>query len=193
MLTTSHDGLCMKAIVVEYVGLMFLGRLSLAPSRRCSDSFPRRRAFYTFTRSHARGQKATHQILTSICDASFGRQDKTSSAMRTPVFFDERLGIDPAVEFGGVAAPFHQSLRSSAYFAALQYRFHAVHFIGGYRQLLQLRFVEGSVHHFSEIVDQSLQGRIGGMNLVYREHLFVPIRHVAFVELTIVLTDAHAI
>ena len=59
-LTPSHDCLCTKAIVVEYVGLTFLGRLSLAPSRRCSDSFLRRRAFYTFTRSHARGQKATN-------------------------------------------------------------------------------------------------------------------------------------
>ena len=32
---------------------------------------------------------------------------------------DDRLGNDPAVEFGGVAALFHQSLRSSAYLAAL--------------------------------------------------------------------------
>ena len=73
VLTLSHDCLCTKAIVVEYVGLTFLGRLSLAPSRRCSDSFPRGRAFYTFMRSHARGQKSTHQTPTSIRDASFGR------------------------------------------------------------------------------------------------------------------------
>ena len=33
---------------------------------------------------------------------------------------DECLGIDPAVEFGGVAEPFHQSLRSSTYLTTLQ-------------------------------------------------------------------------
>ena len=73
VLTPSHDCLCTKAIVViEYVGLTFRGRLSLASSRCSSDSFLRRCAFYTFTRSHARGQKTTHQIPTSIRDASFG-------------------------------------------------------------------------------------------------------------------------
>ena len=91
---------------------------------------------------------------------------------------DEGLGIEPAVEFGGVAVPFHQSLLSSAHLGTLQYRFHAV---------------EGSVQHFTEVVNQSVHGRIGGMNLVYGEHLFAPIRHVAFFELTLVLTDAHAI
>ena len=90
LLTPSHDCLCTKAIVVEYVGFPFLGRLSLALSRHCSDCFLHRRAFYTFTRSHARGQKATQQVLTSICDASFGclfmlSPDKMSSAKRTPV------------------------------------------------------------------------------------------------------------
>ena len=45
--------------------------MSLALFRHCSDSFLRRRAFYTFTRLHAGGQKATHQVLTSIRDASF--------------------------------------------------------------------------------------------------------------------------
>ena len=85
---------------------------------------------------------------------------------------DERLGIDPAVEFGRVAAPFHQSLRSSAYLTVLQYR-----------HLLQLQFVEGAVQHFTEIVDQSVHGWIGGMNSY----------HVAFFELTLVLMDAHAI
>ena len=91
VLTPSHDCLCTNAIVVEYVGLTFLGRLSLALSRRCSDSFLRGRAFCMSTRSHGRGQKTTHHTPTSFRDASFCRLfmlclDKTSSAMRTPVF-----------------------------------------------------------------------------------------------------------
>ena len=101
---------------------------------------------------------------------------------------DEGLGIDPAVEFGGVAVPFHQSLRSPAHLASLQYRFHAVHVIGGYRHLLQLRSVEGSVQYFTEIDYQSVHGRIGGMNLVYREDLFAPIRHVATILTILVRT-----
>ena len=47
--------------------------------------------------------------------------------------------------------------------------------------------------HFAEIVPQSVHGWIGGMNLVYREHFFAPILHVALFELTFVLADAHAI
>ena len=87
----SHDCLCTKAIVVEYVGFTFLDRLSLALSRHCSDSFLRRRAFYTFTWSYAGGKSATQHILTSIRDSSFGClfmlcPEKTSSAMRMPVF-----------------------------------------------------------------------------------------------------------
>ena len=105
---------------------------------------------------------------------------------------DECLGIDPAVEFGGVAEPFHRSLRSSTYLTTLQYRLHAEHFIGGYRHLLQFQFVEGAVQHFAEIVPQSVHEWILGMNLVYREHLFAPIRRVALFELTFVLADAHA-
>ena len=106
---------------------------------------------------------------------------------------DECLGIDPVVAFGGVAEPFHQSLRSSTYLTTLQYRFHVLHFIGGYRHLLQLQFVEGAVQHFAEIIPQLLHVWIGGMNLVYREHLFASIRRVAFFELTFVPADAHAI
>ena len=106
---------------------------------------------------------------------------------------DECLGIDPTVEFGGVAEPFHQSLRSSTYLTTLQYRFHVVHFIGGYRHLLQLHFVEGAFQHFAEIVPQSIHGWFGGMNLVYREHLVALIRSIAFFELTFVVADAHAI
>ena len=121
------------------------------------------------------------------------RSNEVTTDARLVFIVDERLSIDPAVEFGRVAVPFHQSLRSSAHLAALQYRFHATHVIGGYRHLLQLRFVEGSVQHFTEIVDQSVQGRIGGMNLVYREDLFAPIRYVAFFEQSLELTDAHAI
>ena len=121
------------------------------------------------------------------------RSSEPTTDARRVFIVDEGLDIDSAVELGGVAVPFHQSLRSFAYLAALQYRFHAVHFIGGYRHLLQLRFVEGSVQHFTEIVDQSVHERIGGMNLVYREDLFAPIRHVAFFEQSLELTDAHAI
>ena len=102
-------------------------------------------------------------------------------------------GIDPAVEFGGIAEPFHQSLRSSTYLTTLPYRFHVVQFIGGYRHVLQLHFLEGAFQHFAEIVPQSIHRRIGRMNLVYREHLFAPIRRVAFFELTFVLADAHPI
>ena len=115
-----------------------------------------------------------------ICHLS---NEATTNA-RLIFIVDEGLGIDPAVEFGGVAAPFHQSLRSSVHLAALHYRFHAVHFIDGCRHL-QFRFVEGS--------DQSVHGRIGGMNLVCREYLFAPIRHVAFFEQSLEFTDAHAI
>ena len=44
---------------------------------------------------------------------------------------DQGLGTEPAVEFGGVAVPFQQSLGSPTQLAALQYRFHAVHFTAG--------------------------------------------------------------
>ena len=87
---------------------------------------------------------------------------KISVVARLVFIVDESLGIDPAVEFGEVAVPFHQSLRSSTHLAALQYRFHAVHFIDGYRHLLQLRFVEGAVQHFTEILGQSVHGRSEG-------------------------------
>ena len=106
---------------------------------------------------------------------------------------DECPGIDPAVEFGGIAEPFHQSLLSSTNFTALQYLFNTVHFIDGYRHLLQLQFVEGTVQHFAEIVPQAVHGWIGGVNLVYREHLFAPVRLVALFERAFVLADAHAI
>ena len=110
------------------------------------------------------------------------RPIEVTTDARLDFIANESLGIDPAVELGRVAVPFHQSLPSSTQFAALQYRFHAVHFIDGYRHLLQLWFVEGAVQHFAEIVDQSVHGWIGGVNLVYGEHLFAPIRHVAFFE-----------
>ena len=80
-----------------------------------------------------------------------------SSVIALMNIVDEGLGIDPAVEFGRVAEPFHQSLRSPAYFTALQNQFHAVQFIGGYRHLMQLQFVEDAVQHF-EIFDQSVHG-----------------------------------
>ena len=91
VLTPSHDCLCTNAIVVEYVGLTFLGRLSLAPSLRCSDSCLRGCSFYTFKRSHARYLKVTQHAPTSVRDATFGCffmfcPDKTSPAIRTPVF-----------------------------------------------------------------------------------------------------------
>ena len=124
-----------------------------------------------------------------VCHCS----NEVTTDARLDFIANERLGIDPAVEFGGVAVPLHQSFRSSTYFAALQYRFHAVHFIDGYRHLLQLWFVEGAVQHFSEIVDQSVHGWIGDVNLVYGDHLFAPIRHVAFFEQSLELTDAHAV
>ena len=43
---------------------------SLAPYRCCSDSVLRGREFYTFTRSHARGQNTTYHTPTSIRDVS---------------------------------------------------------------------------------------------------------------------------
>ena len=69
----SHDCLCTNAIVVvEYVGLTFLGRLSRAPSLRCSDSCLRGCSFYTFTRSHARDLKVTQHAPTRVRDALLG-------------------------------------------------------------------------------------------------------------------------
>ena len=121
------------------------------------------------------------------------RCNEATADARLVFIVDKGLGIDPAVEFGGVAVPFHQSLCSSAHLAALQYRFHAVRFIGGDRHLLQLRFVEGSVQHSTEIADQSIDGLVGGMNHVYGEHIFTPIRHIAFFEQYLNLAYAHAI
>ena len=109
------------------------------------------------------------------------------------VFIDERLGIDPAVVFGRMSEPFHQSLRSTADLTTLQYRFDAVHFIGRYRHFLQLLFVEGAVQRVAEIVPQAVHGRFGGMNFVYGEHLFAPVRFVPLFERAFVLADAYAI
>ena len=86
------------------------------------------------------------------CRVVCHRSNEATTNARLVFIADEGLGIDPAVQIGGVAVPFHQSLR----------------------------FVEGAVQHFTEIVDQSVHGRIGGVNLVYGEHLFAPIRHVVF-------------
>ena len=119
------------------------------------------------------------------------RSNEATTDARLVFIVEEGLGIDPAFEFGEVAVPFHQRLRSSTHLAALRYRFHAVHFLDGY--LLQLRFVEGSVQHFTEIVDESVHGRIGGMNLVYHEYLLAPICLVASFVQSLNLTDAHAI
>ena len=128
-----------------------------------------------------------------LCRVSFL---ECSVAMRAASLYsgvDECPGIDPAVEFGGIAEPFHQSLLSFTNRTALQYFFNAVHSIDGYRHLLQLQFVEGAVQHFAEIVPQAVHGWIGGVNLVYREHLFAPVRLVALFERAFVLADAHAI
>ena len=88
-LDPSHDCLCMKAIVVEYVGLTFLGRLSLTLSRHCSDSFADAR--FIRLRGRTPGVK---RPINRFLPASMTRRlvafmlspDKTSSAMRTPVF-----------------------------------------------------------------------------------------------------------
>ena len=92
-----------------------------------------------------------------------------------------------------MSEPFHQSLRSSADLTTLHHRFDAVHFIGRYRHFLQLQFVEGAVQHVAEIVPQAVHGRFGGMNFVYGEHLFAPVRLVALFERAFVHADAHAI
>ena len=116
-----------------------------------------------------------------------------SSCARLVFIVDESLGIDPAVEVGGIAEPFHQSFLSSTNCTAFQYRFNTVHLIKGYRHLLQLQFVEGTLQHFVEIVPQATHGWIGGVNLVYREQLFAPVRLVALFERAFVLADTHAI
>ena len=85
VLTPSPDCLCTNAIVVEYVGLTFLGRLSLASSLRCSDSCLRGCSFYTFTRSHARNLKVT-SVTRRLAAFFMFCPDKTSPAIRTPVF-----------------------------------------------------------------------------------------------------------
>ena len=88
------------------------------------------------------------------------RSNEVTTDVRLDYIANEGLGIDPAVELGGVAVPFHQSLRSSTHLTALQYRFNAVHFIDGHRHLLQLWFVESTVQHFAEIVDQRGEPRV---------------------------------
>ena len=116
-----------------------------------------------------------------------------SSCARLGFIVDESLGIDPAVEVGGIAEPFHQSFLTFTNRTAFQYRFNTVHFIKGYRHLLQLQFVEGTLQHFAEIVPQAIHGWVGGVNLVYREQLFAPVRLVALFERAFVLADTHAI
>ena len=123
------------------------------------------------------------------CLVSFLECSVTIRAANLYSRVDECLGIDPAVEFGGVAEPFHQSFRSSTYLT-----YAAVPLPRG----TLYRRVPTPVRRrcrpdFAEIVLQSLHGWIGGMNLAYREHLFAPIRRVALFELTFVLADAHAI
>ena len=51
-----------------------------------------------------------------------------SSCERLVFIVDESPGIDPAVEVGGIAEPFHQSFLSSTNCTACQYRFNTVHF-----------------------------------------------------------------
>ena len=107
---------------------------------------------------------ALHISTVFFCDGGGGEglccrlvchcSNKATTDARLVFIVDEGRGIDPTVECEEVAVPFHQSLRSSAQFAVLQYRFHAVHFIGGYLHHLQLQFVVGSVEHFTAIVDQ---------------------------------------
>ena len=63
----------------------------------------------------------------------YHRSNEVTTDARLDFIANESLSIDPAAELGGVAVPFHQSLRSSTHLTALQYRFHAVH-------LLQLWF-----------------------------------------------------
>ena len=132
-------------------------------------------------------------LFCSLCASVLSSSSMTAVAAAAAAVKSSVIDSSVIVEFGGVAVPLHQSVRSSTYFAALQCRFHAVHFIDGYRHLLQLWFVEGAAQHFSEIVDQSVHGWIGDVNLVYGEHLFAPIRHVAFFEQSLELTDAHSI
>ena len=146
--------------------------------------------FFTFFFFYDGGNDGGDDVL--CCRLVCHRSNEATTYTRLVFIVDEGLGIDTAVEFGGVAEPFHQSLRSSAYLAALQKRFHAAIFICGYRHLLQLRFVEGSVQHFTEMVDQSVHGWIGWLNLVYHEDLFPTIRRVAFFEQSLELTDARA-
>ena len=47
------------------------------------------------------------------------RPNEVTIDARLDFIANENLGIDPAVELGGVAVPFHQNLRSSTHFAAL--------------------------------------------------------------------------
>ena len=75
-LSLSRLSLMLSRLPLSRMSLMLsrlsLSRLSLMLFRHCSDSFLRMRSFYTSTRSHARDQKVTQQVLTSIRDASFG-------------------------------------------------------------------------------------------------------------------------
>ena len=60
------------------------------------------------------------------------RSNEATTDARLVFIVDEGLDIHPVVEVGEVVVQVHQSLRSSAYLAALQYRFH---FIPLYRRV----------------------------------------------------------
>ena len=101
------------------------------------------------------------------CRLVWHRSNEATTDARLVFIADEGLGVDPAVEFGGVAVIFHQSLCSSAYMRRCSTNSTGYTLSAGTDTFCR-RFVEGSIQHFTEIVDQSVHGWIGGVNLVYR-------------------------
>ena len=68
--------------------------------------------FYDGGGGDSSGEVLCHRL---VCH----RPNEVTTDARLDFIANESLGIDPAVELGGVAVPFHQNLRSSTHFAAL--------------------------------------------------------------------------
>ena len=68
--------------------------------------------FYDSGGGYGSGEVLCHRL---VCH----RPNEVTTDARLDFIANESLGIDPAVELGGVTVPFHQNLRSSTHFAAL--------------------------------------------------------------------------
>ena len=66
-------------------------------------------------------------------------------------------------------------------------------FVLRYGDLLQLRFVERAVQCVAVPVDQTIHGRIGSVCFDDRKQIFCPVRHVAFLKVSLSFAYAYAI